>query len=1119
MSAGSIVVELNLDGNKFDVGIKSADGSLRRFERSLDQTDKTVERATATKKTWARTLRDSVIVLGLARHAVRTLDMVILGLPRSIIRANAAIEQMTALMRGMSAETESFASMQEDAERSVEWLFNLSKRTPFEVNALTDSFVKFRSIGLDPTDGSMQALVDSVAKFGGGADILKRASIAIQQMAGKGVISMEELRQQLGEAVPDAIQLMSRGLNLRMREMVDLISLGKVEAQNALAAMFRQMAIENSGFAVEMSNTWDGIMNRLKTRLTLAAKEIGDAGFYDAIKKQLQFLVDDVMNRPEVSRALHDIGKAMAWGVEQAANGIGMIANYWNELKLLATAAIAAAVAIKALQVYKTASNTIQQRTINLNQVLLAQEERRNMILEKQTAIIGSRLMLQNGAYNRSIYETSKHTAQLRTDLIMLGNTARSVGGMMANVGRSIYAAFGGLPGILITAGTAIATFYMTTRREHEATMETLKRRPLQLLNDEELKLFERQLRRAELLQEQIKKKQAEAANAQWITFRNQANAEAKDLSRQLELIVASIGDIDEARAKLTRMAQERQRKAVEDEMLLLDEQVRRQTQTALSAYRAAITASTAEHGSTRTRERAKQEAARLEDELRSVYIQKFDEMQAELEERRNRLLRAGRRGALTNAQDAELRQLESRFDALIELRERYMSRFDEKGGLVILEGDDDRVQFSAFERFVIQRTRMLDQLKARIEDTNPYLAEFNSLLEAGVFGTVEPEAVKTALELMERLNNARKEWDQFKDQEKAFEDSLKAIDQQLVSINTRFLQRENDNPWMRDTVEAEKLKVRLNEVRRELEALNMIDGTKIESALSAIDRASRAADAGARATTASQMAQQAEAIRERLLPEMQQVEAQYRRLVEQAQAWFEANRNALSLEQIEMYREYMEALNAEFARNSRTPVQQLVDEWMDMNTQMQRFWANTMNSFVDTLTDAIMTGKMQFRDFFREIASMIVKIQMQKAVAGIVGSFLPTPGAAAASPSVAAFAKGGIMTKHGEVPLRAYANGGIARSPQLALFGEGSQPEAYVPLPDGRTIPVTMKGAGGAQMPAISINVLNQSGQPMDAEIGAGRFDGESYVLDVVLSNMNRPGSFRSGMKSAINK
>jgi hypothetical protein len=59
-------------------------------------------------------------------------------------------------------------------------------------------------------------------------------------------------------------------------------------------------------------------------------------------------------------------------------------------------------------------------------------------------------------------------------------------------------------------------------------------------------------------------------------------------------------------------------------------------------------------------------------------------------------------------------------------------------------------------------------------------------------------------------------------------------------------------------------------------------------------------------------------------------------------------------------------------------------------------------------------------------------------------------------------FEKGGIMTSAGAVPLHKYSMGGIANSPQLAMFGEGRTPEAYVPLPDGRRIPVHMQGGGG---------------------------------------------------------
>jgi hypothetical protein len=124
-----------------------------------------------------------------------------------------------------------------------------------------------------------------------------------------------------------------------------------------------------------------------------------------------------------------------------------------------------------------------------------------------------------------------------------------------------------------------------------------------------------------------------------------------------------------------------------------------------------------------------------------------------------------------------------------------------------------------------------------------------------------------------------------------------------------------------------------------------------------------------------------------------------------------------------------------------------------------------------------------------------------------------------------AAFANGGIMTNKGVAQLRKYANGGVADSPQLALYGEGSMAEAYVPLPDGRSIPVTISGNGGSgsgqsstgAAPSVTVNVINQTNQSVGAQQGQPRFDGKQMILDVVLTNAQTPGSFRDGLRSAM--
>ena len=102
-------------------------------------------------------------------------------------------------------------------------------------------------------------------------------------------------------------------------------------------------------------------------------------------------------------------------------------------------------------------------------------------------------------------------------------------------------------------------------------------------------------------------------------------------------------------------------------------------------------------------------------------------------------------------------------------------------------------------------------------------------------------------------------------------------------------------------------------------------------------------------------------------------------------------------------------------------------------------------------------------------------------------------------------FANGGIMTGDGPLPLNKYASGGIANSPQLAMFGEGRRPEAYVPLPDGRRIPVAMQGGGGT---SVTVNV-DASGSSVQGDgpnaNQLGRVLGAAVQAEII--KQQRPG------------
>jgi lambda family phage tail tape measure protein len=158
----------------------------------------------------------------------------------------------------------------------------------------------------------------------------------------------------------------------------------------------------------------------------------------------------------------------------------------------------------------------------------------------------------------------------------------------------------------------------------------------------------------------------------------------------------------------------------------------------------------------------------------------------------------------------------------------------------------------------------------------------------------------------------------------------------------------------------------------------------------------------------------------------------------------------------------------AGFAKGLRA----VAEEAEQIGKQMESATVRAFNGMTDALVGFVMTGKLDFRSLANSIISDLIRIQIQRAIT------LPL---AKAMSSFFGFADGGVMTSMGPMALKTYASGGIANSPQLALFGEGSRPEAFVPLPDGRSIPVTMSGGSGSGLGAAG-DVFNISVSVTDA-------------------------------------
>lgn len=178
------------------------------------------------------------------------------------------------------------------------------------------------------------------------------------------------------------------------------------------------------------------------------------------------------------------------------------------------------------------------------------------------------------------------------------------------------------------------------------------------------------------------------------------------------------------------------------------------------------------------------------------------------------------------------------------------------------------------------------------------------------------------------------------------------------------------------------------------------------------------------------------------------------------------------------------------------------------MGENTKNVMTNAFRGMEDALVNFVKTGKLDFKSLADSIISDMIRMQIQQSVTGPLSGILGTAisglfggGASAGTTmsqaeyaTISGFATGGVMTPGGELPLHAYSSGGIANTPQLAIFGEGRMNEAYVPLPDGRTIPVTMSGGGSN----VIVNVIPTSGQTADVQQRQNS-DGTT-TIDVIL-------------------
>ncbi len=201
-------------------------------------------------------------------------------------------------------------------------------------------------------------------------------------------------------------------------------------------------------------------------------------------------------------------------------------------------------------------------------------------------------------------------------------------------------------------------------------------------------------------------------------------------------------------------------------------------------------------------------------------------------------------------------------------------------------------------------------------------------------------------------------------------------------------------------------------------------------------------------------------------------------------------------------FNSYMGSIKKGFLDGVEDPAKKSAKATAEAFAGTARQLKSSFESFFDYASDGFMDFGKLAKNIIHEIYMDMVKTQIAKPL---------TSGFMSGLESIF-FADGGVMSSDGAIPLKAYSSGGIANSPQLAIYGEGSMNEAYVPLPDGRSIPVTMNNSKSTG--DVYINIVNESGTPVNFDVINESINDGDKTISIVMRAIERNPDMRNAIK-----
>ncbi len=259
------------------------EGDLRRFEQGM-------ERAETKLRRFAGNVNAITIGLGsffgnIAADLTTKIGSAIGSLPGDIVEVGSMFENL-------QTRLETLEGSSDKAKAAMAWIRQFAQDTPLELADVADAYADLKNFGIDPTNGSLQALTDAMAASGKGTATLGRLTLALGQAWVKQKLQGGEILQ-LTEAGIPVWDMLAEATGKNVAELQKLSEKGKL-GRKEIQLLIDQIGKKYVGASEKFSKTFAGITSKLSDTWTGFLAKIGEKGFYDDIKHRLEGVFDTV---------------------------------------------------------------------------------------------------------------------------------------------------------------------------------------------------------------------------------------------------------------------------------------------------------------------------------------------------------------------------------------------------------------------------------------------------------------------------------------------------------------------------------------------------------------------------------------------------------------------------------------------------------------------------------------------------------------------------------------------------------------------------------------------------------------------------------------------------------